>query len=201
MNIKINLNKIKTLNFEDSNYPQKLKNIYDPPRKLYVIGNEKILNKKSIAIVGCRNCTSYGENCGFKFAGELAKRDIIVISGFARGIDTCAHRASVCYGKPTIAVLGCGLDVIYPEENFELYKIILQTGGAIVSEYPLGTPPLKQNFPKRNRIISGLSDGVFVIEAMKRSGTMITVEHALEQGKDIFALPRKYFKSSIRRNK
>ena len=90
---------------------------------------------------------------------------------------------------------------MYPEENLELYKRILQTGGAIVSEYPIGTPPLKQNFPKRNRIISGLSDGVFVIEAMKRSGTMITVEHALEQGKDIFALPRKYLKSSIRRNK
>ena len=90
---------------------------------------------------------------------------------------------------------------MYPEENFELYKRILQTGGAIISEYPIGMPPLKQNFPKRNRIISGLSDGVFVIEAMKRSGTMITVEHALEQGKDIFALPRKYLKSSIRRNK
>ena len=201
MNIKINTEKIKGIKLGDSNYPEKLKNIYDPPRKLYVIGNEQILNRKSIPIVGCRNCSDYGKKYAFEFAGELAKKDIVIISGFARGIDTCAHRATVCYGRSTIAVLGCGLDIVYPEENLELYKRILQTGGAIVSEYPIGTPPLKQNFPKRNRIISGLSDGVFVIEAMKRSGTMITVEHALEQGKDIFALPRKYLKSSIRRNK
>ena len=190
MNIKINAEKIKEIKLEDSNYPEKLKNIYDPPKKLYVIGNEKILNKKSIAIIGCRNCTEYGSRYAFKFAGELARKDIVIISGFARGIDTFAHRAAVCYGKPTIAVLGCGLDVVYPEENLEIYRRILQTGGVVISEYPIGTAPLKQNFPKRNRIISGLSDGVFVIEAMKRSGTMITVEHALEQGKDVYALPR-----------
>lgn len=192
MNIQINPNKIKIITIQDKNYPEKLKYIYNPPKKLYVLGDESILNKTSIAIIGCRNCSEYGRKVSYKFAQELAKRNIVIISGFARGVDTYAHKGVVSVKERTIAVLGCGLDVIYPAENKELYKQILQNGGAIVSEYPLGTDPLKQHFPARNRIISGLSDGVLVIEAKQRSGTLITVEHALEQGKDVYAIPRQY---------
>lgn len=190
MNIQINPSKIKLVTIQDANYPEKLKHIYNPPKVLYALGNKTILNKTSIAIVGCRKCSEYGKRVSYKFAQELAKRDIIVVSGFARGVDTYAHQGTISVNKETIAVLGCGLDVIYPAENKELYKQILQKGGAIITEYPLGTAPLKQNFPARNRIISGLSDGVLVIEARQRSGTLITVEHALEQGKDVYAVPR-----------
>ena len=191
---------IKQIKIEDENYPQKLKNIYMPPKVLYILGNEKLLTNNSIAIIGCRDCTSYGKNIAYNFAREFANRDIVVISGLARGIDSYAHKGVVSKQGKTIAVLGCGLDVIYPPENKELYKQILQNDGAIITEYPLGTRPLKQNFPARNRIISGLSDAVLVVEAKKRSGTLITVEHALEQGKDIYAVPRKHIKQTIRRN-
>ncbi len=190
MNIRINPNKIKIITIQDKSYPEKLKYIYNPPKKLYILGDESILNKTSIAMIGCRNCSEYGRKVSYKFAQELAKRNIIIVSGFARGIDTYAHQGVISIRERTIAVLGCGLDVIYPDENKELYKQILENGGAIVTEYPLGTAPLKQNFPARNRIISGLSDGVLVIEAKQRSGTLITVEHALEQGKDVYAVPR-----------
>ena len=189
MNISINPNKIKTISIEDKSYPEKLKYIYNPPKVLYILGDETILNKTSIAIVGCRNCSEYGKKVSHQFAQDLSKRDVIIISGLAKGVDTYAHKGTVFVNKRTIAVLGCGLDVVYPSENKELYKKILQKGGAIITEYPLGTKPLKQHFPARNRIISGLSDGVLVIEARKRSGTLITVEHALEQGKDVYAIP------------
>lgn len=190
MNIQINPSKIKTITKLDKNYPEKLKHIYHPPEKLYVLGNETVLNNASVAIIGCRDCSEYGKIVSRKFAQELAQKELIIISGFARGVDTYAHQGVVSIGKRTIAVLGCGLDIVYPSENKELYKQILQNGGAIISEYPLGTLPLKQNFPARNRIISGLADGVLVVEARKRSGTLITVEHALEQGKDVYAIPR-----------
>ena len=191
MNIKLNTSQIKEIKLGESCYPEKLLHIYSPPKVLYVLGNEKILNEPSIAIIGCRSCTEYGKKVSGYFAREFAKRGINVISGFARGIDTCAHQGAVNFSK-TIAVLGCGLDVIYPSENLELYKDIIKSGGAIITEHPLGIQPLKQHFPARNRIISGLSDGVLVVEAKERSGTMITVEHALEQGKDVYAVPRKY---------
>ena len=193
MNIKLNTSQVKEIKIGESNYPERLLHIYAPPKVLYVLGNEKLLNEPSIAIIGCRNCTEYGKKVSGYFAQEFAQKGINVISGLARGIDTCAHLAVVNelknFGK-TIAVLGCGLDVIYPSENIELYKEIIKSGGAIITEYPLGTQPLKQHFPARNRIISGLSDGVLVVEAKERSGTMITVEHALEQGKDVYAVPR-----------
>lgn len=192
MNIEIKPNQIRTIKIGDSDYPKKLRYIYSPPKILYVLGNEKILNKTSIAIIGCRDCSEYGKQVAYFFAKEFAKRDVVVISGLARGIDTYAHKGTINVEKQTIAVLGCGLDTIYPPENRRLYQEILQNGGAIISEYPLGTKPLKQHFPARNRIISGLADGVLVVEAKKRSGTMITVEHALEQGKDVYAVPRKY---------
>lgn len=190
MNIQINPNKIKTITIQDKNYPEKLKHIYNPPKKLYILGDENILNKTSIAMIGCRNCSEYGKRVSYQFAQELAKRNIVIVSGFARGVDTYAHQGAISVKERTIAVLGCGLDVVYPAENKELYKQIVQKGGAIISEYQLGTSPLRQNFPARNRIISGLSDGVLVIEARQRSGTLITVEHALEQGKDVYAVPR-----------
>lgn len=208
MNIKIDQSQIRKIKIGESMYPKKLLHIYAPPRVLYLLGNEKILNQASISIIGCRECSEYGKKVSYYFATEFAKRGINVISGLAKGIDTYAHQGVENILKNpserirknignTIAVLGCGLDVIYPAENEGLYKQILQNGGAIITEYPIGTAPLKQHFPARNRIISGLSDGVLVIEAKERSGTLITVEHALEQGKDVYAVPRKYIKPSV----
>ena len=189
MKINLDKSKIKTIKLEDSTYPEKLKEIYNPPKTIYLIGNEKLLNQKSIAIIGCRECTRYGAENAYKFGYELAKENICVISGFAKGIDTYSHKGAVSAKGKTIAVLGCGLDIIYPPENIELYKQILLQGGAIISEYPLGSKPEKHNFPERNRIISGLSSGVLVIEAKKKSGTMITVDFALEQGREVYAVP------------
>lgn len=170
-------------------YPEKLKNIECPPKQLYCLGNLKLLNKTSIAIIGSRKYSYYGERVAKDFSFHLAQNDICIISGFARGIDSIAHQACLNAKGKTIAVLGSGLDIIYPRENKKLYNEILQTNGLIVSEFELGTPPNKQNFPARNRIISGLSDGVLVIEARKNSGTNITVDFALEQGKDIYVIP------------
>lgn len=189
MNIKLDKSKIKVIRIEDENYPKKLKNIYSKPHILYILGNVNLLNDKSIAIIGCRDSTDYGKKTAFRFGYELAKKGICVISGFARGIDSYSHLGAVMARGKTIAVMGCGLDVIYPPENEKLYREILKNDGAIISEYPLGTKPQKHHFPARNRIISGLSDGVLVVEAKKRSGTMITVEHALDQGRDVFAIP------------
>ena len=189
MNIKINSNKIKILKLGDNNYPEKLKNIVDKPKILYVLGNENLLNEKSIAIIGSRECTRYGAMNAYDFGYQLAKRGLCVISGLARGIDTYSHLGSIKIREKTIAVLGSGLDIVYPAENIELYKKILISGGAIVSEYPLGSKPEKYHFPQRNRIISGLSDGIIVVEAKKKSGTLITVDFALDQGKDVYAIP------------
>ena len=189
MKINLDKSKIKTIKLEDSTYPEKLKEIYNPPKTIYLIGNEKLLNQKSIAIIGCRECTRYGAENAYKFGYELAKENICVISGFAKGIDTYSHKGAVSAKGKTIAALGCGLDIIYPPENIELYKQILLQGGAIISEYPLGSKPEKYHFPERNRIISGLSRGVLVIEAKKKSGTMITVDFALEQGREVYAVP------------
>ena len=189
MQINLKKDKIKTIILGDENYPEKLKYIYGNPQRLYVLGNEKLLNEKSIAIIGCREATRYGLENAYKFAYELAKRGICIISGFARGIDTYAHKGAVAVKGKTIAVLGCGLDIVYPSENIELYKQIIVNNGAIITEYPIGIKPEKHHFPTRNRIISGLSDGVLVVEAKKSSGTMITVEHALEQGKNVYAIP------------
>lgn len=188
MNLK--KTQIKEINIGEKEYPKKLLHIYHPPKKLYVLGNERILNDKSISIVGCRDCSEYGRKVSYYFAQEFAKQEIVVISGLARGIDTYAHKGVISQKGKTIAVLGCGLDIVYPLENREIYRQIVQNDGVIITEYPLGTKPLRQNFPARNRIISGLSDGVLVVEAKERSGTLITVEYALEQGKDVYAIPR-----------
>lgn len=182
---------IKEIYINSDNYPKRLRNIYDPPKKLYVLGNFKILKEKAIAIVGSRKATEYGKKVAFQISQELTKENINVVSGLAIGIDTYAHLGAISIQNQagTIAVLGSGIDEMYPKENTELARKIIQTGGCIVSEYPLGTKPNKINFPQRNRIISGLSDGVVVVEASEKSGSLITAEFGIEQGKEIFAVP------------
>lgn len=181
-------NNIKIINICEKNYPQLLKEIYDPPVSLYVKGNIEILNSKNIGIVGCRECTEYGKKAAKYFAYNLAKQNINIVSGLARGVDSYAHLGSLSTGR-TVAVLGNGLDMIYPKENIELANAIIRRGGAIISEYPCGTNPDKMNFPARNRIISGMSNGIIVIEAKEKSGTLITVDFALEQGREVFVVP------------
>jgi DNA processing protein len=181
-------NNIKIININEREYPQALKKIYDPPISLYVKGNIEKLNNKNIGIVGCRECTTYGKKSAEYFSYNLSKQNINIVSGLAKGIDSYAHLGSLNTGN-TIAVLGNGLDMIYPKENLELANEIIKRGGTIISEYPCGTKPDKMKFPARNRIISGISSGIIVIEAKEKSGTLITVDFALEQGKDVFVVP------------
>lgn len=183
---------IKMITIFDEKYPQNLRNIYDPPVVLYIRGNENIINEFSIAIIGSRVCSNYGKQVAKQFAYNLSKYNINIVSGLAKGIDTYAHVGTIQAKKTTIAVIGSGLDIIYPEENKQLYEEIIKNNGAIISEYIVGTKPEKLNFPKRNRIISGLSKGILVVEANKKSGTFITVDFALEQGKNIYAVPRQH---------
>lgn len=180
---------IEMLTIQEDKYPQKLKKIYNPPIVLYIKGNMSILDNKSMGVVGCRLCTEYGKTVAIHMAYDLAKNNINVISGLARGIDKYSHMGAIAAKGKTIAVVGTGLDITYPKENEELAKKIIETGGAIVSEYIVGTKPEKKNFPERNRIVSGLSDAVIVVEAREKSGTFITVDYALEQGKDVYAVP------------
>lgn len=193
-------NKIELITIFDKNYPENLKNIYDPPIALYLKGNNKILNNPSIGMVGCRLCSKYGEMQAKKISYELAQNNIIVVSGLAKGIDKFSHIGCMAGKGKTIAVLGNGLDIMYPKENLDVARKIIKTGGAIISEYIIGTKPNKENFPQRNRIISGIANSLIVVEAKLRSGSMITVDFALEQGKDIYAIPRKYNKQKFRRN-
>lgn len=184
----------------DSDYPEKLRNIYDAPLILYYKGNKKILKQKSIGMIGCRECSQYGKEVAIDFSYKLAKENMCIVSGLARGIDSYSHIGCIKAGGKTIAVLGSGIDQIYPKENAKLYEQIIKTGGIIISEYVIGTKPNKLNFPARNRIISGLSDGVIVIEAKQKSGTLNTVDFALDQGREVFVVPRKYNKSKFGRN-
>ena len=206
-------NNIDIIHICEKSYPQILKQIYDAPVSLYIRGNKEILNGENIGIVGCRDCTDYGKKAAKYFGYNLSKeKSINIVSGLAKGVDSYAHWGSVganievkgdknCGKKysgcgkqnidcgKTIAVLGNGLDMIYPKENIELANEIIRNGGAIISEYPCGTKPDKMNFPARNRIISGISQGIIVIEAKEKSGTLITVDFALEQGRDVFVVP------------
>ena len=182
-------NNIQLITIFDKYYPEKLKQIYDKPIVLYVKGNKEILNNFSLAIIGCRENTKYGEIVARKITEDIVKEGIVTISGLAKGIDSIAHTSTLNAKGKTIAVIGSGLDEIYPKENIELANKIIDKGGIIVSEYIVGTKAQKMNFPARNRIISGMSSGIIVIEANKKSGTMITVDFALEQGKEIFAVP------------
>ncbi|MBQ2917488.1 MAG: DNA-processing protein DprA [Clostridia bacterium] len=185
----MNENNIEIITIKDKEYPDKLKVIYDPPIVLYVKGNKNILNDNAVAVVGCRLSSKYGENTAKKLAYNLSLNNINIISGLAKGIDSFAHKGSLAARGKTIAVVGCGLDRVYPEENRNLFSEIIKNDGTIISEYIIGTRPLAKNFPKRNRIISGLSNGLIVVEAREKSGTLITVDFALEQGKTIYAVP------------
>lgn len=181
-------NDIKLVTVFDSNYPERLRQIYDPPVTLYYRGKFR-LSEFSIAVVGARRTTNYGAFSARKLSYELGLRGVQVVSGLARGIDSIAHEGCLDAGGKTVAVLGCGLDSIYPPENNKLLENILKSDGLILSEYPPGMPPLQHNFPARNRIISGISSGVLVVEAAKRSGSLITANFALEQGREVFAVP------------
>lgn len=182
-------NKIDIVSIYDKEYPQILKQIYDFPVCLYIKGNKEILNNMSIAIIGCREASEYGIKAAKYFAYNLAKNDINIVSGLAKGIDSCSHIGAVCAKGKTVAVVGNGLDTIYPKENAELQRSIIECGGTIISEYPLGTKPERLNFVARNRIISGLCKKIIVIEAKEKSGTLLTVDFALEQGREIFVVP------------
>ena len=178
---------ISVVTYLDELYPHNLLNIYDRPVFFYVLGR---LDKEDIplAIVGSRNASTYGRYTTDRISRELALRGITIVSGMARGIDSCAHRGALAAKGRTIAVLGSGLDVIYPPENKKLFAAI-SSNGAVISEFPLGTQPLSYNFPARNRIISGLSYGVVVVEAGEKSGSLITAKLAMEQGREVFAIP------------
>jgi DNA processing protein len=186
---EIEKNNIKVIDFFDPNYPLLLKEIAYPPIVLYAKGNLKLLNKTLFAIVGTRRPTIYGINMAYEYAYKLASLGLVIVSGLARGIDTMAHRGALDAGQ-TIAVLGGGLLNIYPKENERLAQEITKRG-CLVSEFPLKEPPFKENFPRRNRIVSGLSRGVLVVEAAQKSGALITAHLACEQNREVFALPGK----------
>lgn len=170
-------------------YPERLKEIYDPPPVLWVRGSAKLLSRPSIAIIGTRHPSPYGSGVAEMLARDLAVRRLLIVSGMARGIDTCAHKGALAARMPTVAVWGTGIDVIYPKENKKLAEEILSTGGAIISEVPMGTFPAPQNFPRRNRILSGVAVAVLVVEAGENSGTRVTARCAEEQNRDLYAVP------------
>jgi len=175
---------------DDGVYPSSLREIYDPPIVLYVKGAwSDCLDQPCVAIVGSRRSSTYGQNSALMLGRDLAQRGITVVSGFARGIDAAAHRGALEAGGRTVAVLGTGIDEVYPREHRKLAAEILDSGGALVSQFPLGTPPVSENFPYRNRIISGLSLGVVVVEAAENSGSLITARLAIEQNREVFAVP------------
>ncbi|HTV08267.1 MAG TPA: DNA-processing protein DprA [Candidatus Aquilonibacter sp.] len=177
------------LTMDDEAYPVRLMEIFDPPPVLWVRGEASILNRAGIAVVGTRNPTPYGAGMAEMLSRDLARRGLVIQSGMARGVDTAAHKGAIDAGGKTVAVWGTGIDVIYPKENKKLAEQIVACGGTIVSEFPLGTFPAPQNFPIRNRTLSGLSVGVLVVEAAEYSGTRITARCALEQGRDVYAVP------------
>ena len=174
---------------EDEGYPGRLLQIYDPPAVLWVRGDAKLLERPGIAVVGTRHPTPYGLGMAEMLSRDLANRRMTILSGMARGVDSAAHKGALDAGGKTVAVWGTGIDVVYPKENKKLAERIVASGGAIVSEYPLGTFPAPQNFPLRNRILSGMSVGVLVVEGGEYSGTRITARCAMEQNRDVFAVP------------
>ncbi len=179
---------ISFVSLEQEAYPARLRNIYDPPYGLYYIGQLPPEHARAAAIVGARECSAYGRDMARRTAECLAKNGVSIISGMARGIDGYGHEGALNAGMPTYAVLGCGVNVVYPPEHAALYERIVSCGG-IISEYPPDLPPRVAFFPQRNRIISALSDLVIIIEAREKSGSLITADCALEQGKDVYALP------------
>ena len=179
----------RIMTIQDSDYPRRLINIYDPPIVLYIRGSmPHIDSEAAVAVVGTRKCTPYGIRTAEQLGYTLAERGLLVVTGLAKGVDTAAARGALRGGGEVVGVIGSGVDVIYPSENISLFEDVSQSG-AIVSEYPPGTPPVKPNFPARNRIISGLSLGVAVLESPQKSGALITAARALEQSRDVFSMP------------
>jgi DNA processing protein len=189
------LEKVKALDgdvliLDDGSYPNMLREIDDPPITLYVRGSwQACFEMPCVGVIGSRNCSTYGQNASEMLSRDLASRGICVVSGLARGIDTAAHRGAIRGQGKTVAVMGTGIDAVYPKENRKLVDEILGSGGAVVSQFPLGTPPIAENFPYRNRVISGLSLGVLIIEASERSGSLITARLAAEQNREVMAVP------------
>lgn len=181
--------KIRKIMYEDREYPKILKNIKKPPKQLYVLGNVDLLNEPGIAIIGSRNCTETGKRIARNFASKLSNEGICINSGMAKGIDTQAHIGALEQGGKTIAVLGCGLNNIYPKENKELFYEIINNGGAVISEYENNVEPESKRFIARNRIVSGMSIGVLVVEAAHRSGTSVTAQFAKAENKPVFCIP------------
>src|ERR1700688_395600 len=179
----------KIISLSDPEYPPRLKEIYDPPVILFVKGNVEVLAQSGIAMVGTRHPTPYGSGMAERLSTDLAARGLVIISGMARGIDTASHRGAIAAKGKTVAVLGTGINVMYPKENTRLAEQIVALGGALISEFPVGTLPAPRNFPIRNRIISGMSASVLVVEAAEYSGTRITSRCALEQDRDVYAVP------------
>ncbi len=179
---------VNVLIYRDPSYPNRLKEIYDPPPVLYTLGTMITDEECPLAVVGSRRATNYGKEVTGRLVGDLVRNRITIVSGLARGIDTVAHQTALNSGGKTIAVIAAGLDIIYPPENRSLAEKITQNG-ALVSEYPLGTKPRAEYFPRRNRIMSGLSLGTLVVEAAERSGALITARMALEQDREVFAVP------------
>jgi len=179
---------IRVVFADEPDYPAALREIYDPPKVLYLRGSLEVLQKPMVAVVGARKATHYGLRVAENIARDLAEAGFCIVSGMARGIDTAAHRGALGVSKPTVAVLGCGVDIVYPVENKKIMAEIMEKG-AVISEFALGTRPVAGNFPQRNRVISGLSAGVLVVEAAEKSGSLITADFALEQGRDVFAVP------------
>lgn len=173
----------------EKEFPEKLRNIKPKIKQIYIEGDINNLNKFGIAIIGSRNSSKEGEKITKEFSKKLTEKGINIISGMAIGIDSVAHKTCLQNGGKTIAVLGSGLNNIYPKENYNLYKEILETGGTVITEYPPEMPPNSKTFPRRNRIVSGLSEGIIVIEGKGRSGTTITGKYGLEQGKEVFCIP------------
>lgn len=189
---KLNDNKIKVIFIEDEEYPEKLKNTANPPLFLFCKGNIELLKKFSIGVVGTRKATSYGKVACENFTSGLVEEGITTVSGLALGIDTICHKKTLLKNGNTIAVVGSGLDIIYPKENKNVWKEI-EKRGLLISEYPLGTQPQVYHFPMRNRIIAGLSKGILIIESREKGGSLITANIALDEGRDIFAIPGEIF--------
>ena len=185
---KLERYKVTVLTIKDEAYPFRLKEIYEPPPVIYVRGSLTPEDDWSLAVVGTRRPTFYGREVSEQIVGDLARNRITIVSGLAKGIDATAHRAALDSGGRSIAVFGCSLDIVYPKEHVKLARQIMENG-ALISEFPLGTPPRRENFPLRNRIMSGLSLGTLVVEAGEVSGALITAGHALEQNREVFAVP------------
>ncbi|MCR4649687.1 MAG: DNA-processing protein DprA [Lachnospiraceae bacterium] len=185
---KLNEKGIKWTHVNSKDYPERLLQIHDSPLILYYKGELIREDIPSVAIIGARNCSVYGEKTAVMFGKELAMAGVQIISGMARGVDGIAQRSAINANGSTFGILGCGIDIVYPRDNDDIFKSITKSGG-LISEYPPGVQPLRQFFPQRNRIISGLSDIVLVVEARRKSGTYITVTQALEQGREVFAVP------------